>query len=163
MLIENISLFWYLKKTLQENTGCLIHLFFFFSGGHLSTHCFQYLRHLSIFSSLFFMNNFCIATCFFSATELLRDSNKKLEHLFGGYHIKNSFGVYSQCRSKTLLGGSKSKDMFLRLPQCRSSAYLDSVYVILILRAWQTSHKGQQSLTKLNAKEVAYMLKFFLI
>ena len=34
------------------------------------------------------------------------------------------------------------------------------VYVILILRAWQTSRKGQQSLTKLNAKQVAYMLKF---
>ena len=48
-------------------------------------------------------------------------------------------------------------------PQCRSSAYVGGVYMILILRAWQTSHKGQQSLTKLNAKEVAYMLKFFLI
>jgi hypothetical protein len=31
-----------------------------------------------------------------------------------------------------------------------SSAYLSGVYVILILRAWKTSHKGQQSLTKLN-------------
>jgi hypothetical protein len=30
------------------------------------------------------------------------------------------------------------------------------VYVILILRAWKTSHKGQQSLTKLNAIPVAY-------
>ena len=34
------------------------------------------------------------------------------------------------------------------------------VYVILILRAWQTSHKGQQSLTKLNAMQAAYMQKF---
>ena len=55
-----------------------------FLGKYLSTHCFRYLRHLSIFS-LFFMNNFCIAPCFFSATKLLRDSNKNLEHLFRGW------------------------------------------------------------------------------
>ena len=30
--------------------------------------------------------------------------------------------------------------------------YVGGVYMILILRACQTSHKGQQSLTKLNAK-----------
>jgi hypothetical protein len=47
-------------------------------------------------------------------------------------------------------------------PQCRSSAYLGGVYVILILWAWQVSHKGQQSLTKLNAKQAAYMWKFSL-
>jgi hypothetical protein len=29
------------------------------------------------------MNKFCIATCFFSAIKLLRDSNKNLKHLFG--------------------------------------------------------------------------------
>ena len=33
---------------------------------------------------LFFMNNFYIAPCLFLATKLLRDSNKNLEHLFGG-------------------------------------------------------------------------------
>ena len=76
--------------------------------------------------SLFFMNNFCIASCFFSATKLLRDSSKNLEHLFDGYPIGHIFGVFSQCRSKT----------------------------------WQTSHKGQQSLTKLNAKQATYMWKF---
>ena len=42
-------------------------------------------------------------------------------------------------------------------PQCRSSAYLGGVYMILILRACQTSYKGQQSLTKLNAMQAAYM------
>jgi hypothetical protein len=41
---------------------------------------------------------------------------------------------------------------FCAYPQCRSSAYVGGVYVILILRAWQISHKGQQRLTKLNAK-----------
>jgi hypothetical protein len=40
---------------------------------------------------------------------------------------------------------------------CKSSAYVGGVYMILILRAWQTSHKGQQSSTKLNAKQAAYM------
>ena len=55
-------------KHLLESRGYLIHLFFF-SGGHLSTHCFGYLGHFCVhfFSSLFysflslFLNNFCIA------------------------------------------------------------------------------------------------------
>ena len=38
---------------------------------------------------------------------------------------------------------------------------MGGVYVILILRARQTSHKGQQSLTKLNAMQVAYMSESF--
>ena len=108
-------------KYLQENMGYLIHLSSFFSGGHLSTHCFQYLGHWSIFSHLFFlflffMNNFCIAPCLFSTTKLLRDSNKNLEHLFGGYPTKHVFGVYSQCRSETFFGGSGWNGMLLRLP-----------------------------------------------
>ena len=45
---------------------------------------------------------------------------------------------------------------FCAYPQCWSSAYVGGVYVILILRAWQISYKGQQSLTKLNAKQAAY-------
>ena len=105
-------------KQLYKKTWANLFIFSsFFLGGHLSTHCFKYLGHLSIFFfSLFFMNNFCIATCFFYATKLLRDSNKNLEHLFGGYPIKNFFGVYSQCRSKTFLGGSRWNVMLLRLP-----------------------------------------------
>jgi hypothetical protein len=51
--------------------------------------------------------------------------------------------------------------MFFVNPQCKSSAYVSGVYVILILRAWQTSHKGQPSLTKLNTKQAAYKWKFF--
>ena len=147
--------------------GYLLHLFF--SGGHLSTHCFRYLGHLSIFfSSLFFffffsfffsffMNNFCIAPFFLSAIKLLRDSNKNLEHLFGGYPIKNIFGVFSQCRSNFFWVNLDGMACCCAYPQCRSSAYLDGVYVILILRAWQTSHKGQQSLTKLNTMQAIYM------
>ena len=52
--------------------------------------------------------------------------------------------------------------MFFAYAQCRSSAYVGGVYVILILRAWQTSYKDQQSLIKLNAIQAAYMWKFFL-
>ena len=40
------------------------------------------------------MNNFCIVPCFFSATKLLRDTNKNLEHLFGGYPM-NMFVVFT--------------------------------------------------------------------
>ena len=85
MLLKNISLLWNLETFLWENRGYLIHLFFSFLGGHLSTHCFRYLGHLSIFFLnlyffLFFLflllNNFCIAPCLFSATKLLRDSTR---------------------------------------------------------------------------------------
>ena len=41
-------------KHLLESRGYLIHLSLF-SGGHLSTYCFRYLGHLSIFSQLFFL------------------------------------------------------------------------------------------------------------
>ena len=44
--------------------------------------------------------------------------------------MKHIFGVFSQCRSKTFLGGSRWKACFCAYPECRSSAYLDSVYVI---------------------------------
>ena len=49
-------------------------------------------------------------------------------------------------------------DMFLRTSSVEA-AYVDGVYVILILRVWPVS-KGQQSLTTLNAKQAAYMWKF---
>jgi hypothetical protein len=104
------------------------------------------------------MNNFSITTCLFSATKLLRDNNKNLKHLFGEYPIGYIFCVYSQCRSKTFLGGSRRKGIFLRLPQCRSSAYVHvgGAYVILILRAWQTSHKASTKLdwTQCNASSI---------
>ena len=142
MLLESISLFWNSENTLQENMGYLIHLFFsflfFFLGGHQSTHCFQYLGHLSIFSTFFFsMNNFCIATCFFSATKLQRDINKNFGAfiLSGCKTYQTCFFIHSQCRSKIFLGGSRWKACFCAYPQCRSSAYVGGVYVILILRA----------------------------
>jgi hypothetical protein len=45
---------------------------------------------LSIFS--FFLNNFFVATCYFSTTKLMRDSNNNLEHLLGA-----SYMVYFLC------------------------------------------------------------------
>jgi hypothetical protein len=43
-----------------------------------------------------------------------------------------------------------NKHVFVFAPSVGAAGICD-VYVILILRAWQTSHKGQQNLTKLNA------------
>ena len=51
-----------------------------------------------------------------TATKLLRDSNKNLKHLFGGYPIGHIFSVHSQCKSKTFLGGSRWNGMLLRIP-----------------------------------------------
>ena len=97
----------------------------------------------------------------FSATKLLRDSNKNLEHLFEGWKTyQEFFGVHSQCRSKTFWVDLNGMACFCAYPYCRSSAYVGGVYVILILRARQTSHKIQQSLTKLNAMQATYMWNF---
>jgi hypothetical protein len=97
------------------------------------------------------LNNFCITSWLFSATKLLRDSSKNLEHLIGGWKMQTYFSVHPQCRSRIFLGGSRWKACFYTYPQCRGRAYVGGVYMILILRAWQNSYKGQQSLTKLNA------------
>ena len=72
--LKHISLVWNLK-ILCKKTWAILFIFLLFLDGHLSTHCFRYLGHLSIFSYLFFlfsffMNNFCIALCLFSATKL---------------------------------------------------------------------------------------------
>jgi hypothetical protein len=81
------------------------------------------------------MNNFCIATCFFSVTKLLSDSNKILEHLLGGYTIVHILGVYSYCMSKFFLGGSRWNVIFFRYPRCRNSAYVGDVHIILIFKS----------------------------
>jgi hypothetical protein len=108
------------------------------------------------------LNNFCIAPCLFSATKLWERYQQELgAFIWWMENLSTCFCVHPQCRSKTFLSGSKWKASFCAYPQCRSSAYVGGVYMILILRAWKTSHKGQQSLTKLNAKQAAYMLKFF--
>ena len=103
-----------LETFLLESRGCLIHLFFF-SGGHLSTHCFKYLKHFcvhffssSFFSLPFFMNSFCIAPCLFSAIKLSEITTRTWSiYLVDGKPNKHVFDVHSQCRSRTFLGGSR--------------------------------------------------------
>ena len=107
-------------KYFCKRTRAILFIFLLFLGGHLSTHCFQYLEHFCVHFFLFFfffyeqllhspMPLFCNKT--------LRDSNKNLEHLFGGCKTyQDVFGVYSQCRSETFLSGSKWNGMFLHLP-----------------------------------------------
>ena len=93
-MVANLILLCFLKtylsfetwKHLLENKGYLIH-FFFFSGEHLSTHCFPYLGlFFSLF--LFYMNNFCIAHASFLQQNFWVIATKTLEHLFGGKPIK---------------------------------------------------------------------------
>ena len=55
------------QKILCKKTWAILFISSFL-GGHQSTHYFIYLRHFSMFFNtffLFFMNNFCIASCFF--------------------------------------------------------------------------------------------------
>jgi hypothetical protein len=137
-----------LKIFLQENIGYLIHLFSFipFSGGYLSTHCFRYLRHLSIFFNFFlFLNNFCIA----HASSLQQNFWEIVTrtwniYLVDGKNLSSMFLIFTPSVGvKHFWVDLNGKTCFCAYPQCRSSAYVDEVYVILILRAWQTSHKGE--------------------
>jgi hypothetical protein len=81
------------------------------------------------------MNNFCIATCLFSATKLLRDSNKNLEHLFGEYPWGIFLVFTLSVRVKHFWVDLDGMACCCTYPQCRSSVYVGGVYVILILRA----------------------------
>jgi hypothetical protein len=103
------------------------------------------------------MNKFCIAQCFFFATNFREIATRTwsiylVEILLGIFLVFTpSVGVKHVWVD---LDGMACCGAY---PQCRSNAYVGGVYKIMILRAWKTSHKGQQSLTKLNAKQVAYM------
>ena len=73
-----------------------------------------------------------------TATKLLGDSNKNLEHLFGGWKTYQAYYFFMFTPSvgvEHFFGGSRWKACFCAYPQCRSSAYVGGVYVILILRA----------------------------
>ena len=101
----------------------------FFLGGHLSTHYFKYLGHLSIFSQLFFSllffkNNFCIAPCLFSATKLWEIATRTWSiYLVDGKPNKHIFGFTPSVGAEHFLGGSKWKACFA-YSQCRSSRYM---------------------------------------
>ena len=107
------------------------------------------------------MKNFCIAPCLFSTTKLLRDSNKNLEHLYGGWKTYHACFVFTpRVGIEHFWVDLDGKHVFAPTPRV-GVVHICGVYVILILRAWQTSHKDQQSLTKLNAKQVAYVSESF--
>ena len=46
---------------------------------------------------------------------------------------------------------------FYTYPQCKGSAYLGGVYMILILRAWQISYKGHKAWQNSMQKQASYM------
>ena len=51
--------------------------------------------------------------------------------------------------------------MLLRTPSVGAAdVSMGGVYVILILRAWETSHKGHKAWQNPMQKQVAYMWKF---
>ena len=119
MLLENISLFRNLEIFARKHG--LSYSSHFFSGRHLSTHCFKYLGHLSIFSQLFLflMNNFCIAHASFLHSNCWIDSNKNLEHLCGG-NLWSIFLVFSPSVGvKYFWVDIDEKDVFAPIPSVR--------------------------------------------
>ena len=93
----------------------------------------------------------------------LRDSNKNfLAFIWWMKNLSRMFCVHSQCRSKTFFWVNlDGKYVFAPTPNV-GAAGICGVYVILILWVWQISHKGQQSLTKLNAKAGNIYVEVFL-
>ena len=95
-LLENLSLFWNLETLAREQGLSYSSLFFRRASKYPLFYISRTLVHFfsTLFSFLsFFMNNFCIATCLFLATKLLRDSNKN----FGAFIWGISYRVYFLC------------------------------------------------------------------
>jgi hypothetical protein len=108
-----------LWKHLLENSGYLIHFFLFFLRRVSKYPLFYISRTLAHFFQIFFffMNNFCIAPCLFPVTKLLTNSNKNLEHLFGGWKTYQvCFCVHPQYRSRACLGRSRWKICYCTYP-----------------------------------------------
>ena len=81
------------------------------------------------------MNNFCIAPCLFSATKLLRHSNKNLEHLLvDGKPIKHVFVFTPSVGVKHFWVDLDGRHVFAPTPSV-GAAGVYGVYVILILTA----------------------------
>jgi hypothetical protein len=92
----------------------------------------------------------------------LRDSNKN----FGTFiwwmeNLTNMFLVFTPSVGVKYFWEDLDGRYVLRTPSV-GAAGICGVYVILIFRALQTSHKGQQSLTKLNAKASNIYVEIFL-
>ena len=66
------------------------------------------------------------------AAKLLRDSNKNLEHLFGGKSYQAYFLCLLPVGVKFFWVDLNGKHGFCAYPQCSSSASMGGVYVILI-------------------------------
>lgn len=67
--------------------------------------------------------------------KLLRDSYKNLEHLFGDILLEIFLVFTLNVGVKHFWVDLDGLACFCAYPQCRSSAYVGDVYVILILRA----------------------------
>ena len=124
-MVDNIILLCSLKtylsfktwKHLLESRGYLIHLLSFFR--RASKYPLFYISRTLVYFNffLFFMNNFCIAPCLFSATKLWEMATRTwIIYLVDGKPIKHVFGVHSQCRSRTFLSGSRWKACFAPTP-----------------------------------------------
>ena len=71
--------------------------------------------------------------------------------------MKHIFGVFSQCRSLKHFWWIQMESMYLCLPLVQEQYICGWCVRDLDFKSMTTSHKGQQSLTKLNAKQAAYM------
>ena len=81
------------RKSFRKKTGTILFISFFL-GGHLSTHCFRYLEHLSIFS-LLFLNNFCIAQAYFRQQNFWEIATRTWSIYLVDENLENIFLVFT--------------------------------------------------------------------
>ena len=123
-------------KYFCERTGAILFISFFF----------RWASEYPLFSISqtlvhFFMNNFCIATCLFSAQNFWEIATRTWS-IYLVDILSSIFLVFTQnVGVKHFWVDLDRMACFCAYPQCWSSAYLDGVYMILILRAWQASHR----------------------
>ena len=124
-------------KHLLESRGYLIQLSFSFFRRAFKYLLFSISRTLVHFFQLFFfMNNFCIAHASFLQQTFERQQQELRAFIWWMENLSSMFFVFTPSVGvEHFLGGSRWKAYICAYPQCRSSAYLCGVYVILILRA----------------------------
>jgi hypothetical protein len=99
--------------------------------------------------------------CLSSTIENIWEIAQKLGAFIWWKPIWNIYSVFSQCRSKIFLSGYRWKACFYAYQQCRSRAYVGSVYVILILKLWQISHKASTKLDQTQSKASSIYAEVF--
>ena len=144
-MVANLILLCSLKTYLSFETwkqfckrigGYLNHLFFRRASKYPLFQISQTLVYFLFLFFSFFMNNFCIAPCLFFCNKTFERQQQEFRaFIWWMENLINMFLCSPLVQEQNIFGWIQMEGMFLNLLQCRSSAYVGGVHMILILRA----------------------------